>query len=119
LSDKVAIITAGGGGIGAAAARRLASDGFRVAIFDTSDKAEALAKELGGFAVTGSNQSNDDLKRLVEETMARWNRIDVLLNGAGHFPNGRRNDRLRRHASRRFRQGLLPTADGTYRRAAR
>jgi NAD(P)-dependent dehydrogenase (short-subunit alcohol dehydrogenase family) len=61
LSDKVAIITAGGSGIGAAAARRLASDGFRVAIFDTSDKAEALAKELGGFAVTGSNQSNDDL----------------------------------------------------------
>jgi NAD(P)-dependent dehydrogenase (short-subunit alcohol dehydrogenase family) len=37
--------------------------------------------------VTGSNQSNDDLKRLVEETMARWNRIDVLLNSAGHFPN--------------------------------
>ena len=69
MSDKVAIITAGGGGIGAAAARRLASDGFRVAIFDTSDKAEALAKGLGGFAVTGSNQSNDDLKRLVEETM--------------------------------------------------
>jgi NAD(P)-dependent dehydrogenase (short-subunit alcohol dehydrogenase family) len=87
LSDKVAIITAGGGGIGAAAARRLASDGFRVAIFDTSDKAEALATELGGFAVTGSNQSNDDLKRLVEETMARGNRIDVLLNSAGHFPN--------------------------------
>jgi hypothetical protein len=61
LRDKVAIITSGGSGIGAAAACRLASGGFRVAIFDTSDKAEALAKELGGFAVTASNQSNDDL----------------------------------------------------------
>ena len=86
MSDKVAIITAGGSGMGAAAVRRLAADGFKVAVLSSSGKGEALASELGGFGVTGSNQSNDDLKRLVDGTMARWGRIDVLVNSAGHGP---------------------------------
>ena len=85
-AEKVAIVTAGGSGMGAAAARRLAQDGFRVAILSSSGKGEALAAELGGLGVTGSNQSNDDLKRLVDETMARWGRIDALVNSAGHGP---------------------------------
>jgi len=84
--EKVALITAGGSGMGAAAAKRLAADGFRVAILSSSGKGEALAGELGGFGVTGSNQSNDDLKRLVDLAMARWGRIDVLVNSAGHGP---------------------------------
>lgn len=84
--DKVALVTASGSGMGAAAARRLAADGFRVALLSSSGKAEALAAELGGFAVTGSNQSNDDLQRLVDGAMARWGRVDVLVNSAGHGP---------------------------------
>ncbi|MFL9499092.1 SDR family oxidoreductase [Rhodopseudomonas palustris] len=84
--DKVALITAGGSGMGAAAARRLAADGFRVAVLSSSGKGEALARELGGFGVTGSNQSNDDLRRLVDQAMAQWGRIDVLVNSAGHGP---------------------------------
>ena len=83
---KVAIVTAGGSGMGAAAARRLAADGFDVAILSSSGKGEALAAELGGYGVTGSNQSNDDLRRLVDGTMDRWGRIDVLVNSAGHGP---------------------------------
>jgi NAD(P)-dependent dehydrogenase (short-subunit alcohol dehydrogenase family) len=83
---KVAIITAGGSGMGAAAARRLAADGFKVAILSSSGKGEALANELGGIGVTGSNQSNDDLKRLVDATVEKWGRIDVLVNSAGHGP---------------------------------
>ena len=43
MSDKVAIITAGGSGMGAAAARRLSDDGYRVAILSSSGKGEALA----------------------------------------------------------------------------
>ncbi|MCW6513253.1 SDR family oxidoreductase [Lichenifustis flavocetrariae] len=86
MSDKVAIITAGGSGMGAAAARRLAADGFKVAILSSSGKGEALATELGGFGVTGSNQSADDLKRLVDGTMERWGRVDTLVNSAGHGP---------------------------------
>ena len=84
--EKIAIITAGGSGMGAAAARRLAADGFKVAVLSSSGKGEALAQELGGFGVTGSNQSNDDLKRLVDGTLERWGRIDVLVNSAGHGP---------------------------------
>ncbi|NEW91413.1 SDR family oxidoreductase [Rhodopseudomonas sp. BR0M22] len=84
--DKVALITAGGSGMGAAAVRRLAADGFHVAVLSSSGKGEALARELGGLGVTGSNQSNDDLKRLVDRAMAQWGRIDVLVNSAGHGP---------------------------------
>ena len=83
---KVAIVTAGGSGMGAAAARRLASDGYKVAILSSSGKGEALAKELGGIGVTGSNQSNDDVKRLVDDTMKAFGRIDALVNSAGHGP---------------------------------
>jgi NAD(P)-dependent dehydrogenase (short-subunit alcohol dehydrogenase family) len=86
MSDKVAIVTAGGSGMGAAAARRLAADGFKVAILSSSGKGEALADELGGFGVTGSNLVHDDLKRLVDGTMERWGRIDALVNSAGHGP---------------------------------
>lgn len=87
MSDqKVAVVTAGGSGMGADAARKLAQDGFNVAILSSSGKGEALANELGGIGLTGSNQSNDDLARLVELTMEKWSRIDVLVNSAGHGP---------------------------------
>jgi len=86
--QKVAIITAGGSGMGAGAARKLAADGYQVAILSSSGKGEALAEELGGIGVTGSNQSNDDLGQLVDRTVERWGRIDVLVNSAGHGPRG-------------------------------
>ena len=86
--EKVALITAGGSGMGADAARRLAADGFRVGILSSSGKGEALAAELGGFGVTGSNRSIEDLERLVAGTVERWGRVDVLVNSAGHGPKG-------------------------------
>ncbi|MDQ7247772.1 SDR family oxidoreductase [Dongia sedimenti] len=85
-TEKVAIVTAGGSGMGAAAAKRLAADGYKVAILSSSGKGEALAKSLGGIGVTGSNQSNDDVKKLVDQTVSAWGRIDVLVNSAGHGP---------------------------------
>ena len=87
-SERVAVITAGGSGMGAAAARRLAADGYRIAVLSSSGKGEALARELGGFGVTGSNRSNDDLRRLIDGAAERWGRIDVLVNSAGHGPRG-------------------------------
>jgi NAD(P)-dependent dehydrogenase (short-subunit alcohol dehydrogenase family) len=86
--EKVAIVTAGGSGMGAAAARKLAGDGFRVAILSSSGKGKSLAEELGGLGVTGSNRSPEDLSRLVEETLGRWGRIDAVVNSAGHGPKG-------------------------------
>jgi len=86
MVEKVAVVTAGGSGMGAAAARKLAQQGFKVAVLSSSGKGEALAKGLGGIGVTGSNQSNKDLKYLVDLTTDRWGRIDVLVNSAGHGP---------------------------------
>src|SRR4029077_8761266 len=84
--EKVAVVVAGGSGMGAAAAKRLASDVFKIAILSSSGKGEALASQLGGVGVTGSNQSLDDLQRLVDTAFDRWGRIDVLVNSAGHGP---------------------------------
>ncbi|MCZ4075799.1 SDR family oxidoreductase [Agrobacterium tumefaciens] len=85
-TEKVAIVTAGGSGMGAAVAKRLAADGYKLAILSSSGKGEALAQELGGIGVTGSNQSNDDLQRLSDLTLEKFGRIDVLVNSAGHGP---------------------------------
>lgn len=88
MTKRVALITAGGSGMGAAAARRLAADGFHVGVLSASGKGEALAHELGGVGVTGSNQSTRSVGELVGLAMARWGRIDVLVNSAGHGPRG-------------------------------
>ncbi len=88
MTEKVAIVVGGGSGMGAAAARRLARDGFRVAVLSSSGKGEALGVELGGLGVTGSNRNVEDLARLVDLTLQRWGRIDVLVNSAGHGPKG-------------------------------
>ena len=85
---KVAMIVGGGSGMGAACVRKLAADGYAVAVMSSSGKGEALARELGGLGVTGSNQSNDDLREFVDLAMARFGRIDVLVNSAGHGPKG-------------------------------
>lgn len=84
--EKVALITAGGSGMGADSARALAADGFKVGILSSSGKGEALAHELGGVGITGTNRSVDDLQKLVDAAMSHWGRIDVLVNSAGHGP---------------------------------
>lgn len=85
---KTALIFGGGSGMGAASARQLAADGYRVGILSSSGKGEALAKELGGIGVTGSNQLAEDMQGLVAAAMAQWGRVDVLVNSAGHGPRG-------------------------------
>jgi NAD(P)-dependent dehydrogenase (short-subunit alcohol dehydrogenase family) len=85
---KVAIVVGGGSGMGAAAARRLEHDGFHIAILSSSGKGVALAEALGGLGVTGSNQSNDDLARIVAETVDKWGRLDAVVSSAGHGPKG-------------------------------
>ncbi len=84
----VALVVAGGSGIGADAARKLAEDGYRVAVMSSSGKGEQLGADLGGLGVTGSNLEPGDLERFVELTMQTWGRIDGVVNGAGHGPKG-------------------------------
>ena len=85
---KVAVLTAAGTGMGADAAKKLAVKGFNISILSSSGKGEQLAKELNGIGITGSNQSNSDLQQLINETINKWGRIDVLVNSAGHGPKG-------------------------------
>jgi NAD(P)-dependent dehydrogenase (short-subunit alcohol dehydrogenase family) len=85
---NVALLTAAGSGIGAATARELRAQGWEVAILSPSGRGAALAEELGGFGVTGSNEVEEDLRRLVIGAMERWGRIDALVNSAGHGPKG-------------------------------
>lgn len=89
MTAKVALITAAGSGMGAAIARKLADLDYQVAILSSSGRGEALANELGGVGVTGSNQNPEDLKRLVDTAMDSFGRIDAVVNSAGHGPKGK------------------------------
>ncbi len=88
MSEKVAVITAAGKGIGAAVARELAASGYRVSLLSSSGGALSLARELDGIGMTGSVTAPEDLTRLVESTLARYGRIDAVVNNTGHPPKG-------------------------------
>ena len=90
LTGKVALVTGGSRGIGAAIARRLAADGAAVAITYTKGRepAEAVVKAItdaGGRAVAiqADAADADAVVRSVEETVAQLGRLDVLVNNAG------------------------------------
>ncbi|MFN3824113.1 MAG: SDR family oxidoreductase [Pseudorhodobacter sp.] len=85
---KVALVIGGGSGMGEASARALAADGFAVAILSSSGKGAKVAADLGGICQQGSNRSEADIRTLVDAAMARWGRVDVLVNSAGHGPKG-------------------------------
>ena len=93
----VAIITAAGGGIGAACARELAARGYELILMSRSQTASDLAGLFGGAGIQGSVTIADDLKRLVDLAWDTHGRIDVVVNNTGHAPgssgpSGRRYD---------------------------
>src|SRR5258705_11274802 len=90
LAGKVAVVTGGSRGIGAAIAKRLAADGASVAITYTqgADAAASVVKEIeraGGKAITIQADAADAgaVKAAVEKTVAKFGRLDVLVNNAG------------------------------------
>lgn len=87
-TSPVALVTAAGSGMGAAIARELAASGYELALLSPSGSAAQLAEQLGGLGVTGSVTATEDLGALVDQTMARYGRIDALVNNTGHPPKG-------------------------------
>ena len=88
MTKPVALIVGGGSGIGADAARKLAEIGYDVGVMSSSGKGEALGKELGGLGFTGSNLVPADLEAFVAQALARFGRIDGVVNCTGHGPKG-------------------------------
>jgi NAD(P)-dependent dehydrogenase (short-subunit alcohol dehydrogenase family) len=87
-TTKVAIVTAAGRGMGAAIAKELAAHNYGVALMSPSGAAEKLAQSLNGVGLTGSVTDPADLQQLVERTMARFGRIDGVVNHTGHPAKG-------------------------------
>lgn len=86
LDGKVALVTGGASGIGAATVRRFVEEGARVMIADLQDDvAQALAAELGeGVDARHCNVAREeDVEGVVRDTVARFGRLDVLYNNAG------------------------------------
>ena len=87
-AEKVAIVTAGGGGIGRAVSEELYRQGYQLALMSRSDACENLAQEFGGVGLRGSVTEAADLARLVEATLERYGRIDAVVNHTAHPPKG-------------------------------
>jgi NAD(P)-dependent dehydrogenase (short-subunit alcohol dehydrogenase family) len=85
-TQRGAIVTAAGSGIGEACARELASRGYGVALMSRSPAAETLAAELGGVGIQGSVTKAIDLEALVSIAERALGRIDVVVNNTGHAP---------------------------------
>ncbi len=91
IKDRVAIVTGSARGLGAATARRLAEEGARVVVTDVlRDRAEETvaamqADGLQAHCVIADITKGDDVRRLVEETVAHFGGVHILVNNAG-FP---------------------------------
>src|SRR2546426_860339 len=84
LDGKVALVTGGGQGIGAAICRRLAQAGARVAVFDLDErKATETATAIGGLGVAGDVTSEADIERALGRVTTWAGTVDILVNNAG------------------------------------
>src|SRR6266496_563727 len=84
VQDRVALVTGGGQGIGAAVARRLAAGGARVAVLDLDEAAaSAVAKEIGGVAVGADVSKRDQVQTAVDRVVAEFGGLHILVNNAG------------------------------------
>jgi 3-oxoacyl-[acyl-carrier protein] reductase len=92
LSERVAIVTGGARGIGAATAHLLAQNGAKVAVSDIdADVAETVVREIGAAGGEAANFPCDvskppQVEKLVADVVARWGRLDILVNNAGICP---------------------------------
>jgi 3-oxoacyl-[acyl-carrier protein] reductase len=95
LKNKVAVVTGGAQGIGRAIALGLAREGASVVVADLQGaKAESVAEEARALGVEAISVETDvskeaSVKNLAEKSLARFGRVDILVNDAGIFPQAR------------------------------
>ena len=95
LFGKVALVTGAARNIGRAVAERLARDGAKVALVDVDAAVEVTARELGHgadvIALRADVNSATDVDRCFHEVVARWQRLDILVNNAAITRGGVRH----------------------------
>ena len=89
LNDKVAVITGGGGALGGCIAQSLSESGVKIVILDLTDESAQKTVDLiegnGGKAIGFASNvlSKDSIQKISQEIIAKWGRVDILLNAAG------------------------------------
>ncbi len=85
LDGKIAVVTGAAQGIGRALADGLAAEGARIVVADLRGAEEAAASYDGGLGVTVDVSKEEDVQRLVDETVSQCGGIDILVNNAGLY----------------------------------
>ena len=83
LRGKVAVVTGATSGLGQVVARKLAAEGARVVVAGSREGGEAFAEEIGGLYVRGDMGKREDCKALIDEALATYGTVHILVNNAG------------------------------------
>ena len=86
LDGRVAIVTGGAQGIGKAIADKLADEGATVVVADINGEGARSAAPDGGMGMQVDTSSEEDVKRMVADTVAAYGKLDVLVNNAAIVP---------------------------------
>jgi 3-hydroxybutyrate dehydrogenase len=85
MTERVAIVTGGASGIGRAVAEKMAGAGYQVAVVDLpNSEGQQVAESIGGLFIGADLSRRDDCRRAVDQTLERFERVDVLVNNAGY-----------------------------------
>ena len=94
LKNKIAIVTGGGSGFGAGIVKKFIQEGAKVVVADINlENAKKVALETGGFAVEVDVSNSLSFKNLVDKTLEKFGKIEIMVNNAGitHLPNSMEN----------------------------
>ena len=90
LKNKIAIVTGGGSGFGAGIVKKFIQEGAKVVVADINlENAEKVAMDTGGFAVQVDVSNSLSFKNMVDKTLEKFGKIEIMVNNAGitHLPN--------------------------------